>query len=258
MSKNTHDDILYLVMPAYNEEANIEKAVRGWYRVVESHGGGGLSRLLVIDDGSVDGTYGILKRLEKEMPLLKSVTKPNSGHGATVLYGYRMAIAEGADYIFQTDSDGQTNPDEFHIAWHVREKYDAVIGNRFMRGDGLARAFVEKVLCMILKSVFGIKQPLPDANAPFRLMGAGAVKSLLPYIPVDYNLPNAVMTALYLRFGHKVCFMDITFKPRVKGRNSINLRKIAGIGMKALRSFREIRDGLPGRETGIQEAGGAA
>lgn len=46
----------------------------------------------------------------KSLPLFQPLTKQNEGHEPTVLYGYRYALEHGADYIFQTDSDGQTNP----------------------------------------------------------------------------------------------------------------------------------------------------
>ena len=60
------------------------------------------------------------------------MTKTNGGHGHTVLYGYRYAIEKGANYIFQTDSDGQRNPEEFDQFWVVKEEYDAVIRNRIV------------------------------------------------------------------------------------------------------------------------------
>ena len=99
-------DKLYLVMPAYNEEENIGQVIADWYPVVEQIGGD--SRLVVLDDGSKDRTYSILKDACAEHPLLVPVKKENQGHGATVLYGYRYALEQEPDYIFQTDSDGQT------------------------------------------------------------------------------------------------------------------------------------------------------
>ena len=83
----------------------------------------------------------------------------------------------GAGYIFQTDSDGQTKPEQFDRFWDIREQYDAVIGHRTRREDGRSRAFVEKVVCMMLKMYFSVK--VPDANAPFRLMKADVVKKYL-------------------------------------------------------------------------------
>ena len=102
----TENEKLYIVIPAYNERDNIYQVLDDWYPVVEKHCGGGESRLVVIDDGSKDDTYAIMQEYAKTHPLFQPLTKPNGGHGATVLYGYRYALKQGADYIFQTDSDG--------------------------------------------------------------------------------------------------------------------------------------------------------
>lgn len=232
-------DCLYIVVPAYNESENIKNLVDDWYPVVERHDGKGRSRLVVINDGSRDNTYEILEELAKERPLLHPLTKPNGGHGPTVLYGYRYALQQGADYIFQTDSDGQTNPDEFEAFWSERKNYDAVFGNRMVRGDGNDRAFVEKTLCRILKHYFGVT--IPDSNAPFRLMTAAYLREYLPTMPEDYNLPNVMLTTFGIYYHRKVRFIPITFKPRQGGTNSINVKKITKIGWQALKDFKAIR-----------------
>ena len=67
---------------------------------------------------------------EKYPQLRNGKKKENQGHGATILYGYRCAIAEGADYIFQTDSDGQTLPEEFWKLWEDRKKCGLLIGKQ--------------------------------------------------------------------------------------------------------------------------------
>ena len=74
--------------------------------------GNSASRLVIIDDGSKDNTRAILEKCRQSRPLLEVHTKVNGGHGAAVLYGYKYALSQGADYIFQTDSDGQTIPSE--------------------------------------------------------------------------------------------------------------------------------------------------
>ena len=107
------DDILYIVVPAYNESENINQLVSDWYPVVERHSAEGKSRLVVVNDGSRDNTYEILENLAAARPLLQPLTKPNGGHGPTVLFAYRYAVGQKVDYIFQTDSDGQTDPAEF-------------------------------------------------------------------------------------------------------------------------------------------------
>ena len=230
-------DKLYIIIPAYNESENIARTVEEWYPVVDKFGDGE-SRLVIINDGSKDNTYEILKKLEKEHPKLKAATKENGGHGSTVLYGYRYAIKNRADYIFQTDSDGQTNPNEFEDFWRLRDRYDAIFGNRTERGDGQQRAFVEKTLCRILRHYFGVK--ISDSNAPFRLMRRQYVEKYIHLLPKDYNLPNVMFTTFGVYFGDKVQFIPISFKPRQGGTNSINVKKIVKIGWQALKDFKEI------------------
>ncbi len=230
---------LYIVIPAYNESVNIKACVNDWYPVVEAHNAGGDSRLVIINDGSKDDTYQILLELSKDRPLLQPLTKPNGGHGATVLFGYRYAIDKGADFIFQTDSDGQTNPKEFETFWEARNQYDAVIGNRVVRGDGRDRKFVEDTVCFLLRVIFGVK--VKDANAPFRLMRSSLVAKYIDKLPKDFNIPNIMFTTYFVYHREKVKFIPITFKPRQGGVNSINIKKIIKIGWKAVWDFYKLK-----------------
>ena len=173
------------------------------------------------------------------MPLLSPLKKKNGGHGSSVLYGYRYAIDKGADFIFQTDADGQTNPAEFEAFWELRQKHDAVIGKRIIRGDGISRKFVENTVCLLLRIFFGVK--VPDANAPFRLMKTSLVKKYIKKLPRDYNLPNIMMTTYFAYYHENICFQEISFKPRQGGTNSINIKKIIKIGWKALGDFRKLK-----------------
>lgn len=232
-------EILYIVIPAYNEETNIEQCINDWYPVVEKHNGGGYSRLVIIDDGSKDNTFSVMQEYAKTRPLFQPLTKTNGGHGHTVLYGYRYAIEKGADYIFQTDSDGQTDPAEFDQFWDAKEKYDAVIGNRVVRGDGKDRKFVENTVCFLLRLIFGVK--VKDANAPFRLMKASLVDKYIRKLPEDFNIPNIMFTTYFVYHHEKVKFIPITFKPRQGGTNSVNIKKIVKIGWKAVGDFRKLR-----------------
>ena len=232
---------LYIVMPAYNEEENIKSTLDAWYPVIEKYGNSD-SRLVVVNDGSKDNTYKVIQEYAQSHPLLIPLTKPNGGHGSTVIYAYDYAIKQGADWIFQTDSDGQTNPDEFEAFWNDRDSFDGIFGNRTQRGDGKSRAFVEKVVCRLVKHYFGIK--IPDANAPFRLMRAKKVKQYLSKLPPNYNLPNIMITTYFVYYKNRVDFRPITFKPREKGTNSINVKKIVKIGIDALKDFKQLRRNL--------------
>ena len=235
------NNTLFIVIPAYNESENIESCVEDWYPVIEKRIKEGFinSRLVIIDDGSKDNTYEILKELANTRPYLTPLTKPNGGHGSTVLYGYKYAIDNHADYVFQTDSDGQTNPKEFEEFWNCRDKYDAIIGNRVKRGDGKSRKFVENTVCFLLRLYFGVK--VEDANAPFRLMKASLLSKYIDRFPKDYNLPNIMFTTFFIYYNEKVKFIPISFKPREKGTNTINIKRIIKIGFKALSDFRNFK-----------------
>ena len=229
-------DKLYIVIPAYNEEANIEQVIRDWYSVVEKVGGE--SRLVIIDDGSKDSTFARMEALAKELPMFIPVTKRNQGHGATVLYGYHYALKAGADYVFQTDSDGQTLPKEFWDFWQKRADYAMVIGHRKCRQDGFSRVFVTKTLKLVCRLCFHVT--VTDANTPSRLMEAKTLKENLGLVPKDFNLSNVILSVIYAKKKQPVLYLPITFRPRQGGVNSINLKKIFKIGWQALKDFRTI------------------
>ena len=224
---------LYIVMPAYNEEANIRAVVETWYRIPE--GVSEDSRLVIADSGSTDGTHDILVQLKERYPQLEILTDTEKQHGPKLIALYNYAIEHGADYIFQTDSDGQTNPDEFDSFWQLRLQYDAILGHRKVRGDGRARDFVEKVVCFLLKIYFGVN--VPDANAPFRLMKSSVVSRYIDWFDADYNLPNIMLTTFFAYYKERLIFKQISFRPRLAGTNSINIKKIMSIGWKALGEF---------------------
>lgn len=233
-------DKLYIVIPAYNEESNIAKVIKDWYPVVEKIGCG--SKLVIIDDGSKDSTYSIMKKMAAKLPAFEPVTKANQGHGATVLFGYHYALDAGADYVFQTDSDGQTLPAEFWKFWNARKKYAMVIGHRKGRQDGLSRVFVTKTLKLVCRICFQVT--VTDANTPFRLMEAETLKDNLKLVPENFNLSNVILSVIYAKKKQPVLYLPITFRPRQGGVNSINLKKIFKIGLQAFHDFRTINKSL--------------
>ncbi len=226
-------DVLYIVMPAYNEEAMIEKVVRAWYPLLDL--AGPASRLVIADAGSTDDTHKILLSLQEEMPKLKILTDSEKQHGPKVMALYADAVRSGADYIFQTDSDGQTEPAEFPAFFEARERFDVQIGHRRVRGDGRARHFVEKTVCAILRILFGVK--VPDANAPFRLMRASCLADYLGLLPENYELPNIMLTAFFAHDHVQGRFVPISFYERPAGESSLDPVKIMKTGLRAVIGF---------------------
>ena len=189
-------------------------------------------KLVVCNDGSKDNTFAILQRIQLSYSHLEPLTKPNSGHGSTLLHLYRHAIDNGCDYVFQTDSDGQTEPYEFKNFWANRDKYDFQIGCRAKRQDGFSRIVVTRTLRLVVRLTMGVY--VRDANTPFRLMRADKLSQLMQYIPTDFFLSNVALSALAVKKGLRIGWHVVTFKPRQGGVNSINLRRIFKIGWKAL------------------------
>ena len=230
-------DKLYIIIPAYNEEENIDEVVRGWHDIVSSINAE--SRLCIIDDGSKDTTFTKLQELQKNYAQLEAITKENGGHGSTIYFGYKYALEKGADYIFQTDSDGQTLPDEIDIFWQERQKYDIQIGHRKGRQDGLSRIFVTKILKLVVLLQFRVLSN--DANTPFRLMSSTSLADIMPLIPKNHNLTNVLLTVFYHKQGKNIKYRKITFRPRQGGVNSINFKRIVKIGRKAISDFANIK-----------------
>lgn len=230
-------DKLYIVMPTYNEEANIESVVKEWYPILDN--GDEESRLVISDGGSKDKTLDILYDLQKEYPKLVVIPKPGTDHGTKVILLYKYAIENHADWIFQTDSDGQTLPSEFAEFWELRKSHDIIMGNRVKRGDGAGRKLVENVLRVYLKIFFGVF--VPDANAPFRLMKSEIVNKYMGLMPDDFNLPNAILAACFSRYKENVVYRVVTFQPRQGGKNYMNVKRIFKIGMDSIHNFAEIK-----------------
>jgi len=231
-------DKLYIIIPAINEEENIETVVREWHDVIFNLGHSE-SRLVVIENGSKDRTFEILQKLSLELPFLVPLKEELNSHGAKIYFGYDYAIKNNADYIFQTDSDGQTLTSEFKAFWDARKVHSAIIGHRIHRLDGLNRIFVARVLKFIIFVIFGIN--VPDANTPYRLMHTDKVKTFLEMMPKNYNLTNVMLTIMFIYYKENIAFLPITFRPRQGGVNNTNFKRITNTGFNALKEFSEIK-----------------
>ena len=222
-------DKLFVVIPAYNEEKNISRAIEEWYPVVERYGND--SKLLIINDGSKDRTLEIINECAQSRNDLIVLDKPNSGHGPSVVAGYRYALAHGADYVFQTDSDGQTSTEEFGDFWNARSDYDMVIGRRYRRGDGFGRLVVSRTLRLMLRVIYG--KWIWDANVPYRLMAAAPLKECTDAEPDNYYLSNIFVALWFETHEKRILYLPIKFEPREAGDSFFNFKSIMRLGWQA-------------------------
>ncbi len=233
-------DRLYIIIPVYNEEDTIEKVAREWHRVVERVGNN--SRVAVFNDGSKDSTLSILNSLKSQLPFLEVVDKPNSGHGQTCVYGYKYAIGRGADYVFQTDSDDQTYPEDFWQFWDKRNEHNFIFGFRPKRGDGAIRFVISRVLAAVILALLG--EYVKDSNVPFRLHKAEALKKYLDLVPQNFYLANSLLPVLITRDGQKIKWLDIKFAPRKHGQDSVPLKKMFKVGIRVIKDFAKLKRAL--------------
>jgi glycosyltransferase involved in cell wall biosynthesis len=233
-------DNIYLVMPAYNEGKSIESVVAQWYPVVEKIGND--SRLLIVNDGSTDDTSVILAKLQEKYPLLLTENRTNGGHGATIHYAYRKAIEAGVTYVFQTDSDGQTDPNDFWVFWENRKQYDFLIGLRSQRQEEFIRILATWVLRVLLFFIFGKR--IKDPNTPFRLMKTERLSSVLKHIPENLFLCNVAISAIVVKWNEKSSWLPIRFDERHAGVSSIQLKHLIPIAIKAIYDFNHIRKSI--------------
>ena len=180
--------------------------------------------------------------MQADRPQLILLTKENGGHGPAIRYGYEYAVKEGADFIFQTDSDGQTVAEEFWRFWKHRSEYDFVVGCRTKREDGFSRLVVTRTLRVVVRACFGVW--LRDVNTPFRLVKRELMEEALTLIPEDFNLANVALSVIAAKKGARMLSIPITFRPRQGGVNSINIPKITKMGMKAVGDFMEMNKKL--------------
>jgi glycosyltransferase involved in cell wall biosynthesis len=229
---------LAVVMPIYNEAANIASVLGEWFALLDKIAPRFV--LFALNDGSKDQTAAILASLGDQLgPRLRVVNKANSGHGPTCRQGYELALAEGAEWIFQIDSDGQCDPAFFQAFYQDRAGYDCVFGYRRRRDDGFGRMLISRGCRTLLWLMTGTY--LKDPNVPYRLIRAIALRRALRNIPADFDLQNIALSFALkrepaLRWKH----VPIHFRARQGGENSINYRKIAGMGLELLRDLRRI------------------
>jgi glycosyltransferase involved in cell wall biosynthesis len=227
----TNPPELVLVVPVYNEEEAIVPVLEEWRAELERTVGTGKFALLVVDDGSRDGTPQRLAALG--WPELTVHRHDNRGHGQSCLVGYALAAGMGATFVFQIDSDGQCDPAGFASVWEKRHQAAAVYGRRTSRDDGAARRLISLVLRMSLKLARGTR--LNDTNVPFRLYRAQMAAAAAARVPADFNLANIAMALLLEPEGFAE--VPIHFRDRTGGHPTVSLW---GFAPKAVRLHKDV------------------
>lgn len=219
---------LALVMPVYNEAECIEAVVTEWDQTFIKLG---ISyKLLVYNDGSKDNTAGVLSRFAGSRTV-QVINKTNSGHGPTILRGYRDAV-ECAEWVFQCDSDGEMLPEAFPALWERREQYDALFGYRDGRIQAKGRALISAVSRCAVRMLYGTG--VKDVNTPYRLMRAEILKDIISGIPEDTFAPNVIVSGEFNRRKCRIYNTPVPHRHRRTGQVSIVKWKLWKAAVKSL------------------------
>jgi dolichol-phosphate mannosyltransferase len=123
-----------ICLPTYNERSNLEPMLRALGEVLPEGG-----RVLVIDDGSPDGTGELADRLAEELPYVGVLhRKRKEGLGPAYLAGFRRVLAEGAELVLEMDCDFSHDPNDVPRLLEAAADADLVLGSRYVRGGGVA------------------------------------------------------------------------------------------------------------------------
>ncbi len=207
---------LWVVMPVYNEEESIEKVLREWVPALEKLNGNYV--FCVLNDGSKDDTVKKINTLVDEFPHIKLINKPNTGHGKTCILGYQMAIENGAEWVFQIDSDGQCDARYFEHMVTFTNRHRCIYGIRKTREDGMKRVIVSYFVSLFTFAATG--KWIPDANVPYRLMHREVVKKFVYEVPEEFYLANIFVSLCCTKLS-KIKWVPIHFRERIGGVASV-------------------------------------
>lgn len=203
-----------VVVPAYNEEANLEKTLRE----LKEHA----IRIIVVDDGSQDDTCS--KAKAQGVICLRLAV--NQGYGAALQTGVRWA-AERLDepFIVTFDADGQHDPAYINELLDPLRSggADYVIGSRILSGDLSsirgARLFGSRVLSFLTGAATG--RPITDPTSGFLAFSRGVARIITsPYFPHDY--PDADFLILLSRMGFRISEAPVRIRPSPEGKVSMH------------------------------------
>ncbi len=157
-----------IIIPTYNEIENIEKIIRKVFSLDEDF------HILIVDDGSPDGTATTVKQLQKEFTnkLIILERKGKQGLGTAYIAGFKWSLAQGYEYIFEMDADFSHNPDDLIRLYNACHKdgFDIAVGSRYISGGKVENWPMNRIFISYGASVYVRMitwMPVKDCTAGF-------------------------------------------------------------------------------------------
>lgn len=221
---------LCVVMPVYNEQDVIGPVLEKLAKALDTLGMD--YRIRPYNDGSKDDSLAVMRTAAEQLPRVEVKDKPNGGHGNTILTGYREAVADGFDWVFQIDSDDEMGPEKFNELWSRRGDFDFLVGIRDGRVQALPRKVISFVSRLCVRLFYG--KSVWDVNTPYRLMRVSSFKDFYSSIPMTTFAPNVILSGLAARHRLRCFETRVPQHDRTTGEVSIKKWKLL---KAAARSF---------------------
>ncbi|MFQ5864018.1 MAG: glycosyltransferase family 2 protein [bacterium] len=232
--KSEYPEGITIVLPAYNEEENIEKAMQSSLKMAEKvaeH-----YEVIVVDDGSTDSTGEICEDLSRQNRHLKVIRhKSNQGYGAALRNGFTSAQYK---LVFYTDADNQFDISELRYLLRLMDTYDVVTGFRVYRYDSPLRIFLSWVYNKLVKQIFGVKTR--DIDCAFKVFR----RKIFDQFTIESNdfFVDTEIMVKAKRLGYAINEVGVRHYPRMAGRTTVRpsdiprtLRRMLNIWISARR-----------------------
>ena len=219
----TSDSIV--IIPTYNEKETIEKIIRKVFSLTE------VFHVLVVDDGSPDGTGDIVKKLQNEYEGLLYILerKGKLGLGTAYIEGFKWAIDRGYEFIFEMDADFSHNPEDLsRLKIACINGADLAIGSRYIKGVNVVNWPMSRVLMSYFASVYvrlitGIN--IQDATAGFKCYRSIVLKTIpldkIRFIGYAFQIE---MKFTSIKYGFNVIEVPIIFTDRTEGTSKMSTK----------------------------------
>ncbi|MCQ2959851.1 MAG: polyprenol monophosphomannose synthase [Bacteroidales bacterium] len=213
-----------VIIPTYNEKENIERILRCVLSYEKQFD------ILVVDDNSPDGTATIVKTLQKEFSdRIYLLERPGKqGLGVAYIAGFKWALENCYDFIFEMDADFSHNPDDLIRLYNACAVggADASVGSRYVTGVNVVNWPMKRVLLSYFASKyvrFVTRMPLRDATAGFVCYTSKVLKSLdLDNIKFKGYAFQIEMKFKIWDSGNKIVEVPIIFTDRKEGTSKMN------------------------------------
>jgi glycosyltransferase involved in cell wall biosynthesis len=198
---------LTIVIPVYNEALIIETVIRDIYETVIKEIPG--TKFIVAEDGSVDGTKEILRKLNREIPFDLISSKERKGYTSAFIDALGIAKTE---LIFFTDSDGQHDPTDIFRLLKEIDKNDIISGCKMFRHDPKHRVIISKMYNFLLFILFGLK--MKDVDSGFKIIKRKVIEDILKGgLSFKYCVMSEFVLKAHLK-GYKIKEIPVTHYPR--------------------------------------------